>query len=145
MDRCYICYEQFINNDCNCSKCVLFNNSSVNVTNDIIIHNNRKAKYNFKCYICNKELCRECYYKISRHQNIIIKCPYCRQPGSREYFKHNVVRDVNTLGFGHFSTKQSQKLEKLKNKYSDTWKMGYWNNRGFPLIRKIIGDKSNYI
>lgn len=140
MNKCYICYEFFIDNKCNCEKCYIFNDNEVmNIPKNIIIHNNRKYKYNFKCYICNKELCRECYYRISSYKNIIIKCPYCRQPGAKEYFKNNVVRDINTLGFGNFPPEQQHKLEKLSDSYINTWKIGYWNNVGFKLIKKITG------
>lgn len=137
MKKCYVCYENFINNNCNCPKCIIFNTNVLNISNSIMTHHIRKIKYNFKCSICNKELCRECYNKISNYKNIIIKCPYCRQLGVKEYFNNTVVKDINTLGFGNFSPKQKNKLLKL-NKYNKTWKIGYWNERGFPLIHKII-------
>jgi hypothetical protein len=30
--KCYICYEKFTNNDCECNKCQEFNNKDIHLT-----------------------------------------------------------------------------------------------------------------
>ena len=139
---CYICYEEFTKDNCNCTKCIEFNDKTVPIITDknILNHNFRKKCYNFVCGTCNAEICMICHKNIKHHsRKTIINCPLCRDSGMKDYFKVNVLRDINTLGLHN----NDPKLLKL-NKYSSTWKDGYWNDIGIPLIKKVLGVKTTF-
>jgi len=57
-------------------------------------------------------------------------------PGIKEYIKQNIVPQINTLILSN-----DKRLVNLKV-YQSTWKIGYWEDVGFPILDKVLGKKS---
>ena len=141
---CVICYEKLTKNNCNCEKCQIFNNPDIPIITDTKIneHINKKEEYSFKCSTCNNVCCGVCFNKMYYRKNCsIVSCPICRQLAVKEYFKSNIMSHINTLGLLNKSKTKNKKMKRIIEKYSDTWKEGYWNDTGIPLLNKIVGIK----
>ena len=130
--ECPICYKKFVQDDCQCWKCIAYKNcDKPRINSKLTKHCKLKYKYCFTCNQCNNTICRWCFDKITFKSNILI-CPLCRYPAIKEYFKSNIVPDINSLVLS-----KDKKLYKLK-KYRDTWVKGYWEETGFPILNKIL-------
>ena len=134
-NRCCICYEKFTKENCTCNLCKSYiqNPEKEYFNEEYNTHLLKKKKYSFKCDTCSYRCCRSCINKMEKvEKNGVIKCPMCRQFAIKEYVKIYIVPEINTLFLC-----QNQRLTSF-NKYVSTWKKGYWNDVGLPIIRKIF-------